>query len=196
MVFELYSILNRQGSVTGYVVGEYYLSIEQARMFFKGYVNVESMYGDRRGIVIVSRTKKTELTAKSVNAGNYFDFMAKCIQDKADMHDVLFIPCRVEDFDWDTKNEIWRLPKCHLYQCMQGVKFLGYLLTDKSIYTEKHVMVVMLEMLQKNKGHGTLVVDKLKSHSIKLSGLSTVDAMSFWNKQGAVFTDCNRFTIS
>ena len=191
----MYSILNKNGSVTGYIVGDYYLTIEQARMFFNGYVAVTPKYGERHGSSVTSSITTETLRAKSINASNYFDFVSKCIDDKADLMDIVFVPCDPKELAWDTDNEIWRLTKCHLYQCMQGVRFLGYLLTDLPIYTNKSVMVVMLEVLPKRKGLGSLIVNKLKDSGIHLSGLSTVEAVPFWEKHGAVFSDCNRFKI-
>lgn len=191
----MYSILNKRGAVTGYVVGDYYLTPEMARMFFDNYIEVKPVCGVRNGNIVHAYATGQAINAIPISASNYYNFLSHCITDKADLHNLLFIPCRYSDFDWWKTNSIWKVVRGHLYKVVTGVNELGYMLVDKELYPAKFLRIAMIEVVQKGRGHGSRIIDELKSRGKQLSGISTVDAESFWEKHGAIFDEGNRFTI-
>lgn len=72
---------------------------------------------------------------------------------------------------------------------------VGYVLFNHRIYTsESIVKVMMIEVLRKNKGYGTKVVDLLRKN-ISVTGLAVSSALPFWEKVATVIDTNNVFTV-
>lgn len=191
----MYSILNMSGSVTGYVLGDYFLSVEMAKAYFDIMGVVKPTYGTKHADYIVSSINGSATHVTDINAKTFPDFIEQCGKERVKLHDMLFVPCKYSDFDWWRHNGIWTLDGCFLYQCVYKGEVVGYLSLNANLFTSKSVLVVMLEVINKREGHGTRIVQELKSRGLKLNGVSTIDAASFWIAQGADLQEFNRFKI-
>lgn len=193
----MYTILDMKGTITGYHIGGYYLTPEKAKMFVDSWGTCNKMLYGIHGDDYIQRfeSKREDFKSIHLDIHGYPAFCAACEREGIKLHDIVFVPCHYTDFDLWESNSIWKLRSCCLYQCMRGSETLGYLLTDKSVYSFKNVMIIMIEMVEKRRGHGGLVIEELKSRGIHLSGLATVNAVKFWKRHGAVLQDNNRFVI-
>lgn len=191
----VYSILNKSGAITGYAVGDYFLTIEEARFFIKNLGDSKQVYGERQGEFVISRSSNVLAKVSAINVISYNDFVSQCCESGAVLCDVVFVPCKYTDFDWWRHNDMWKLPGCFCYKCMSGPELLGYLLLNTRLYTSKSLFIAMIETVRHRCGYGSRIIESLKAQGIRLSGLSTVDAKSFWIKHGAIFRDGNRFRI-
>ena len=191
----MYSVLSVGGAITGYVVGSYYLSLDMARFYFDTLDGCKSVYGGRHGVFFVSNVTGEAVPVENVSLMNFDKFNEACNEDGAKLHDMLFVPCNYNDFDLYKTNGIWMVRGLYCYQCRYRGVVVGYIALDRPLFGSKSVMLAMIEALNRREGFGTRIVNELKSRGIKISGISTVEAMSFWKSHGAVFSDWNRFNI-
>lgn len=195
VAIKMYSVLSTGGFITGYVVGSYYMPLEMARFFFDNVDGCKSVYGGRHGVFFVSNVTGEAVQVENVSVSNFEHFAVACHDDGVKLHNVLFVPCRYQDFDLHKTNGIWTVSGLHCYQCRYYGAVVGYIAFDRNIFEHKIASVAMIEMLQKREGFGTAVINELKSRGIHLTGVSVVDATEFWESVGAVFQSNQRFKL-
>lgn len=76
----------------------------------------------------------------------------------------------------------------------EGLKILGYFVTDSDIFNSFSCCISMLEIVNKGVGTGTKIVSELKRLA-NIKGYSCVSAHDFWKKNGAIFYDGEHFEI-
>lgn len=191
----MYAVLNKNGAIAGYSVGDFYFTVDMARMFFDELDKATKIYGTEENGLLLSRTAGVVANMYRINSTRYVDFVHQCEQDGTKLHNLLFVPGRLKDCNVDRHNDIWKVDFCCLYKCMSGLDCLGYLQTDKELYSARSVLIVMIQAETPGLGYGTRIVTELKSRGIKLRGIATTEAARFWEKQGAVLREYNRFNI-
>lgn len=191
----IYSVINPFGVKIGYVLDEFYISLAQSKWLFPSIDSEKYIYGAITRSYSLICLNSTVKKLKTLNVDNYKEFETLCVKDDLTFNKVCFIPCTYQDFGWWRQNRIWRLSGCFCYKCLSEGVHIGYILLDAELYSAKSLTVVMLETVERHKGYGSLIVNELKSHGLRLSGIATIEAEGFWKKHGAVLQEYNKFTI-
>lgn len=114
-------------------------------------------------------------------------------------NDLSFIERKPTDEELNNLSSFWQIKyrsTRYFYTIVDSeLTVLGYFTTNKSIYHSSTCYLAMIEILEKNRGIGTSVVRKLTS-MVSITGLSYIDAVSFWKRNGAVFHEDNRFDLA
>ena len=198
------TIISQSGNTRGWLVDEVFVPIGVLR-FFSPQTSLRGMKVvgtiDKSGVRI--RGKRYPNILKVINSKNCREVLRSFIVNGIILHDVLFFPCSLEDIDTDKVSSFWKVAyglPLRSYSVItitdSNFKLLGYLFLRQDLFKSKSIYINMLEVINKQVGVGTNIVSRLKALGINISGLSTADAISFWEKQGAKITDkYNHFTI-
>lgn len=198
------TIISQSGNTRGWLIDDYFVPIGVLK-FFTPQSSLRGMKVngviDKSGVKI--RGKRYPNILKVINSKNCREVLRSFIVNGIILHDVLFFPCSLYDIDNEKVSSFWKvafdLPLRSYYVITvtdSNFKTLGYLFLRQDLFKSKSIYINMLEVIERQKGNGTSIVSRLKALGIGISGISTSDAISFWEKQGARIVDkYNHFTI-
>lgn len=126
------------------------------------------------------------------------DFLEQIKGVSLEFNDISFIKrCPSEDELNDLSN-YWRSLNLYfrnVYTIIDGkLNILGYFITKEDIYSSSSCYLGMIEILDKGQGIGTAVVSKLRKLT-SIRGLSCISAVEFWERNGAKFSESNKFEL-
>lgn len=198
------TIISQSGNTRGWLVDDYFIPIGLLKFFTsQGTLRGMKVVGtiDKSGVKI--RGKRYPNILKVINSKNCREVLRSFIVNGIILHDVLFFPCSLSDIDTEGISSFWKVAfdlPLRSYSVItvtdSNFKMLGYLFLRQDLFKSKSIYINMIEVIDKQKGIGTNIVSRLKELGIGISGLSTSDAIPFWEKQGAKIVDKhNHFTI-
>ena len=183
-------VVNKNQRVMGYVIDNYFYPINfithiTSQIPFKSTV---FGYEKRNGTLVDGILYKST------------DYLLQLKKQKTSLqfNDLSFIERKPTDEELNNLSSFWQIKyrsTRYFYTIVDSdLTILGYFITNKSIYHSSTCYLAMIEIIEKNRGIGTSVVRKLSS-MISITGLSCIDAVNFWERNGAVFHEDNRFDL-
>lgn len=198
------TIISQSGNTRGWLIDDYFVPIGLLKFFspqssFRGMKVIGTI--DKAGVKI--RGKRYPNILKVINSKNCREVLRSFIVNGIILHDILFFPCSLSDIDTEGVSSFWKVAfdlPLRSYSVItvtdSSFKTLGYIFLRQDLFKSKSIYINMLEVLDKQRGIGTNIISRLKNLGIGISGLSTSDAVLFWEKQGAKIIDkYNHFTI-
>lgn len=185
-------VVNKKQRILGYLIDNYFyptnfITRVTSKILFESTV---FGYEKRNGILVDGILYLYKST----------DYLLQLRKQKAllKLNDLSFIERKPTVEELNRLSSFWQIKSRstrYFYTIVDSdLTILGYFTTNKSIYHSSTCYLVMLEILEKNRGIGTSVVSKLTS-MVSITGLSYIDAVSFWKRNGAVFHEDNRFDL-
>lgn len=185
-------VVDRNQSKLGYVIDNSFFPIS--------FIN--SIFDEE---LIVNETKIGTIIGQIVVVGNNCyslcdDFLYKYREVCTDykLKDISFIKRSPNEDELEGLSSYWssfEIQFKNVYTIVDNnLRILGYFVSNKDIYMSNICYIGMIEILDKNRGIGTKAISRLKKIT-SIRGLSCVSAVNFWSRNGAKFSDFNRFEI-
>lgn len=196
-------VITESGKTKGYLIDDIYVRKDLLKYFtpvrsFRGVKVVGKSFGED----IKIRNKHYKSVKKYLNIDSYNKIIRAFTISGIELNSVLFIPCKPTDYEFNDMSELWKIVydlKCRnlYYYKIVDIKSncIAYLMSYNDLYKSSSFYINMLEVIDKGKGYGTLVVNTLKSFDKSISGLSMITSKSFWKKLGASFIDSMHFSL-